>query len=199
MCEKWKDIIVDGYDIRYQISNYGRVKSIARYSDQGHWLDEKIMKTYNNRKGYLYVDLYVNKRDGVNNKVRRYIHRLVAEYFIPNPDNLPEVDHIDTNPSNNMYTNLRWCTHAGNYTNQITKQKQKEAHKNDRPSPKMIEKMSKKIAVYKGGNYLHTFSSYKDLDNNSNRILGETLWNVYARQVVKGLRKDYKGYTFKLV
>ena len=197
MNEKWEDIVIDGYDIRYQISNYGRVKSLARYSEQGRWLNESIMKTYNNRKGYLYVDLYVGNRKAP--KVRRYIHRLVAEYFIPNPDSLPEVDHIDTNPSNNIYTNLRWCTHKDNYKNETTKQNQKEAHKNDRPTAEAIAKMSKKISVYKDGEYIHTFSSYKDLDQNSKNIFGETLWNVYVRQVINGLREDYKGYTFKLV
>lgn len=56
-------------------------------------------------KGYLYVDLY---KDGKRH--RKYVHRLVAEAYIPNPLNLPFVNHIDGNPKNNNYKNLEWCT-----------------------------------------------------------------------------------------
>ena len=197
--EIWKDIIIEGYDVRYQISNLGRVKSIARLSEQGHWLNEIIMKQCDNRHGYLYVDLYANRRNGYH-KIRKYVHRLVAEYFVDNPDpeNFKEVDHLDTNPSNNIYTNLRWCTHVGNYENPITVQNEKKAHIGYRPSEKIFENLRKRISVYKDGVLLHTFTSYKDLDENSKEIIGKQLWNVYARQVVKGEREEYNGYQFKL-
>lgn len=194
MIEKWEDLVFDGYDTRYQISNLGRVKSVCRYSEQGHLLPEIIMKQYDNGHGYKYVDLYSGKNNA--KKFRCYVHRLVAEYFVDNPNNLPEVDHIDTNPSNNVYTNLRWCTHKSNYLNEITKKKQIDAHKNDKPSKEQIEKISKKISVYKDGVLVYTFNSYKDLDANSKKVLGKQLWNVYARQVIKGLRDEYNGYTF---
>lgn len=187
--ETWKDIIIEGYDVRYQISNFGRVKSIARYSDQGHWLNERIMKQYDNKKGYKYIDLYVNYSKPNCPKKRIYIHRLVAEYFVDNPYDLPEVDHIDTNRSNNVYTNLRWCTHLENYQNETTKSNQKKSH--------AFQQI--KIAVYKNNELLHIFESYQDLDYNSEKIIGEKLWSIYARQVANGKRRVYKGYFFKII
>ena len=107
--EIWKDI--PGYDGIYQVSNLGRVKSIPRvvqFGNRERITQEKFLKPCNNGSGYYYVSLGA----GVEN--RRYIHRLVAEAFIPNPDNLPEVNHIDENPVNNSVYNLEWCDRAYN-------------------------------------------------------------------------------------
>jgi len=96
--EIWKDI--EGYP-NYQVSNMGRVKSL-NYLRTGK---EKILKSCNNNKGYIYVNLY---KEG---KQKHYlIHRLVAQAFIPNPDNLPEVNHKNENPTDNRVENLEWCT-----------------------------------------------------------------------------------------
>ena len=72
-----------------------------------NWKTQIFKKpTSNNRgKGYLYVDLYNN---GKHKRV--YIHRLVAQAFIPNPENKPYINHIDGNPRNNNVKNLEWCT-----------------------------------------------------------------------------------------
>lgn len=72
----------------------------------------KVLKPCNNGNGYLYVSL--------GRKNHRYIHRLVAEAFIPNPDNLPQIDHIDTDKTNNNVSNLRWVTRKQNINNPIT-------------------------------------------------------------------------------
>lgn len=72
----------------------------------------KVLKPCNNGNGYLYVSL--------GSKNHRYIHRLVAEAFIPNPDNLPQIDHIDTDKTNNNESNLRWVTKQQNMNNPIT-------------------------------------------------------------------------------
>jgi len=71
----------------------------------------KILKPYNTR-GYLAVKLYKNKK-----QTTKLLHRLVAEHYIPNPGNYPEVDHIDRNKCNNDVTNLRWINRAGNCQN----------------------------------------------------------------------------------
>lgn len=102
--EEWKDI--EGYDGLYMVSNYGNVKSL-NYKRTGK---ECLLKPTNNTTGYyLFVVLCKN---GVLKNYR--VHRLVAQAFIPNPNNLPEVNHIDENKNNNCVGNLEWCTREYN-------------------------------------------------------------------------------------
>lgn len=102
--EVWKDI--EGYEDKYQISNLGRVKSLA---DNKLIERELIRKPRIGKNGYLYVNLF----KGSKGKTKK-IHRLVAETFIPNPDNLPQVNHIDGNKLNNSIDNLEWVTASEN-------------------------------------------------------------------------------------
>lgn len=103
--EIWEDI--KDYEGLYQVSNLGNVKSLERKSWNGHkWFikKEKTLKPRPLKSGYLRVSLC---KDGI---VKDYlIHRLVAIAFIPNTDNLPEVNHKDENKENNCYFNLEWC------------------------------------------------------------------------------------------
>lgn len=106
--EIWKDI--KGYEGVYQVSNYGRVKSLQRYrvskSGTNQNVNEKILKqSCGKTHKYLNVTLAKNKK----NKTFQ-IHRLVALYFIPNPLNKSQVNHIDGNKQNNCVDNLEWCT-----------------------------------------------------------------------------------------
>ena len=94
--EIWADI--PEFEGVYQISNYGRLKSYK----QGK---EKVLSLSPNKHGYIEKQLY--KHSKYTNKK---IHRLVAEAFIPNPNNLPEVNHKDGNKQNNTVENLEWCT-----------------------------------------------------------------------------------------
>ncbi|EJO9576006.1 HNH endonuclease [Salmonella enterica] len=97
--ETWKDIT--GFEGKYQISNNGNVSS---------YLSGKILKPQVNRQGYLVVNLYYEV-----GKARKFrIHRLVAEHFIPNPDNKPFVNHLDGDKSNNDEDNLEWSTSEEN-------------------------------------------------------------------------------------
>ena len=98
--EIWKDII--GYEGLYQVSNYGRVKSL-NYHRTGK---EKLLKAVKKSDEHLYVDLWKN---GIRKHC--FVHRLVAEAFIPNPENKSIVHHIDNNPQNNNVDNLVWLTH----------------------------------------------------------------------------------------
>lgn len=111
MIEEWKDI--EGYEELYQVSNLGRVRSLGNGSSNVS--KERIMKPYKEKKGYLRVRLCKN------GKYKHFlIHRLVANAFIPNPNNKPFIDHIDTNPSNNKVDNLRWVTNKENCNNPLT-------------------------------------------------------------------------------
>lgn len=101
MREIWKDI--EGYEGLYQISNLGRVKSFKRYSEG------KILKARKVTKGYLQVTLLKNGK-GKNKKV----HRLVAQAFIMNPNNCPQVNHINGNKTDNTVQNLEWVTNKEN-------------------------------------------------------------------------------------
>ena len=91
--ELWKDI--KGYEGLYQVSNLGRVYSLT---------SKKVIKPHYNNSGYLKIDLY---KDG--NGKRFLVHRLVAETYLPNPNNYPQVNHKDENKTNNCVSNLEFC------------------------------------------------------------------------------------------
>lgn len=105
--EEWKDI--DGYEGYYQVSNIGRVRSLDRivpgYHTDSFTVHGRILKPIKCINGYDQVQLH---KFGTSKPV--LIHRLVAKAFIPNPDNLPEVNHKDENTQNNNVSNLEWCT-----------------------------------------------------------------------------------------
>lgn len=109
--EIWIPVL--GFENMYQVSNYGKVKSLEREIDnkwgKTHLLKGRILKPQIDKYGYLYVNLYKDKKN-----YHKTIHRLVATAFIPNPDNLPCVNHRDENPKNNFVENLEWCDNAYN-------------------------------------------------------------------------------------
>lgn len=110
MKEIWKDI--PNYEGLYQISNFGNVKSLKRkVKNKNGYRDikEKILHNYINKNGYYAVTL----RKNCNIEVK-LIHRLIAEMFIPNPNNYPCINHKDGNKSNNSINNLEWCSYSYN-------------------------------------------------------------------------------------
>lgn len=117
--EVWRDI--EGYTGLYQVSSWGRVKSLERMrwcGNGGYYkMQERILKPSKNKK-YLRVYLY---KEGA---YKWYlIHRLVAKAFLPNPSNLPIINHKDENKLNNNVNNLEWCSYSYNnsYNNRAKK------------------------------------------------------------------------------
>lgn len=117
MIEVWSDVL--GYEGLYEVSDQGRVRR-----------NGKILKPRKNLGGYLLVSL---SKNGIVKTAK--IHRLVASAFIPNPQNLPEVNHKDENKTNNCLDNLEWCTCEYN---------QNYGTRNERIS----EKMSRPVLQY---------------------------------------------------
>ena len=100
--EYWKPVI--GYEGLYEVSNWGRVKSLERYNLSNCLRKGRILKQKQCKDGYKSVTLY---KDGKRKII--FVHRLVAQAFIPNPNNYPYVNHKDENKQNNIVTNLEWC------------------------------------------------------------------------------------------
>lgn len=103
--ETYKQIFIDGVEYPYEVSDIGNVRRVG---------SDKCLKPGKD-SNRLHVNLC---KSGKYKSMK--IHRLVAQAFIPNPDNKPEVDHVDCNPMNNKVENLRWCNRAENQANRLT-------------------------------------------------------------------------------
>lgn len=109
MEEIWKDI--EGFEGLYQVSNLGRVKSLDRYVEsRGHLIYRKgVIRKPFDTTGYYSVTLNKDRKE-----TTFQVHRLVAQAFIPNPNDLPVVNHLDGRKTNNCIDNLEWTTYAEN-------------------------------------------------------------------------------------
>lgn len=144
MEEIWKDIV--GYEGLYMISSYGRVKSLDHYEKCGNFKrfrKGRIRESHINKYGYTVITLC---KDGKITPPKK-ISRLEAIAFdLPIPEHLKdipieqlEVDHIDTNKSNDILNNLRWTDHYGNMNNPLTKKHISEAQKGKKMPPRSEE------------------------------------------------------------
>lgn len=153
--------VIDGYE-DYMVDENGNIFSKKR----------KRMLKLSIYKGYKYIGLRKNGK-----QYRLSVHRLVAKAFCDNPNNYNEIDHIDGNPLNNHYSNLRWCNHTENMNNK-----------------NFIERKTKykNIKVYTlGGKFVGV---YKDL--NELQKLGFD--RTYVRQCLTGERKTYRYFIFEV-
>lgn len=156
--EEWKDI--KGYEGIYQISNIGNVKAL-NFGSPTHKQrrGERLLKKITSSTGYFVVTLY-KERIGI----QHFIHRLVADNFIPNPFNYPVVDHINTNTKDNRVENLRWVTVKGNVNNPISAKRRYEAVCNSLKGKFGIESLKHKAVAQfsKDGKYIKTWGCMSD-------------------------------------
>lgn len=178
--EYWKPVF--GYEEHYQISNFGRVKSFDTYrkgrNGSVRCCKGRILKPFTNRHGYLQVDLCKN------GKVKKFlVHRLVAEAFLDNPNNLPQVNHKDENPQNNNVENLEFC--SAKYNTNFGNRNKRIAEKNTNG------KLSKKVYQYTlDGQFVREWESTAECDRN-----GFDHGNVAA--CCRGKLKKYKDFIWR--
>lgn len=109
--EEWRDIV--GFEGSYIVSSYGRIISLSSPITAGklHYTRKpKLLNLTHDTNGYISVGLSIGK----NKSKRMKVHRIVAQAFLPNPKNLPIINHKDENKTNNRVDNLEWCTTAYN-------------------------------------------------------------------------------------
>lgn len=175
MQEIWKDILE--YEGLYQISNLGRVKSLPR---KGVFKQEKILKLERTKKGYLRINL------SKNNVSKKYlVHKLVANSFISNPYNFPQVNHKDGNKQNNFVDNLEFVTQEQNMQHAFNKGliQRKKGKENLK---------SKKVNQYDlNGKFIKLWYCIRDIE----RELGLKNYNITA--CCQNRRKTCGGYIWK--
>lgn len=163
--EIWRD--VKGYEGLYAISNCGRVRS---------FVSGKVLSPINNGAGYLKVELWKGKSGR-----KMYIHRMVAEAFLPYQHNKTEVNHRDSNPSNNNVSNLEWVSSSENTKHAVYK----GALKAWGNKAKAIE------AINIDSGMVLRFATISEAE----RAIGTR----HITDVLKGKRKQCKGYTFRYI
>lgn len=184
MNEIWKTI--EDYP-NYMISNMGNVKAIKWHRGN----KEKEIKPYTTYKGYLRLGLCKNGK-----RKQFQIHRLVAQAFIPNPENKPYIDHINTDRTDNRVENLRWVTNKENCNNPISKKHYSNGNKNKTNIP--ILQFDKNM------NFIKKWKSLADAETSlgiKNR-LSEYCSEKYGRKTAGGFiwryEKDYERIPFKV-
>ena len=173
--EVWKSIVIEknevlyDYTESYEISNYGRVRSLDRIDTSGHRRKGKILKLAKDKYGYFQVGL---SKDG---KVTSFlVHRLVATMFIDNPNELPQVNHKDEDKTNNHIENLEWCTQEYNHNYGTRNERAGESNKGK----------------------THTEETKRKIGDKSRERVGEKHWNygkTTSEETKQKISKANKG------
>lgn len=169
--EIWKEFMLQGKPI--MVSSYGRIKGFSG----------KLIKLQKTSKGYLAFKYWNGKY--ISHKL---VHRLVAEAFIPNPENKPEIDHIDTVRTNNHVSNLRWVTRSENFRNPITVERRSRFLK----GRKFTDETKKKMSISKIGN--KNSLGYKWTDEQKAKLVGRkynpVIFTNEVRKKISDARKS---------
>ena len=185
--EEWKNVV--GYENLYMVSNYGRIKSLDRFVDHNHHYLERIIKLSKNKNGYLIFTMCKNGK-----RKQQFVHQLVGNYFVDNPDNKPIFNHLKVvtkDYCDNRYINLVPATYSENI---------KYAYKNGTKKPNMnmcgvrgvLNKLSRKIIqLDKYGNVVTEWNCVNDIE----RELGFLHGNIIS--CCKGRYKTAYGYVWK--
>ena len=196
MEEIWRD--VKGYEGLYQVSNLGRVKSLERFiktrknkNGMNGYIhkQESIRIPTKDYKGYLRLNLY---KEGKQKPFR--VHRLVAQAFIPNPNNLPQVNHKDENKENNCITNLEWCTNEYNH-NYGTRNKRVAEKQKGRKIP--FEQIKNKIAVLQINKDTNEVIRKYDSIKEAQICCGVKTHYSHIGECCKGERKTAYGFKWR--
>lgn len=185
--EIWKDI--ENYEGMYQVSNEGNVKSLAReieWRGSIRHQPERLLKPRTDRHGYLCVILCKD-----NNRKALLVHRLVANAFIDNPDNLPQVNHKNEDKTNNRVENLEWCTCKQNINHGTRNQRCSEANTNHIVLSIPIDMLTKQ------GELIHTLPSAHEAERWLHANGFPKASNTAIIQCCKGKRKSSYGFKWQ--
>ena len=169
--ENWRKI--EGTNGMIEVSDYGRVRSLLRG-------EPYVLKTFPDNKGYHRIRVTIERK-----KVSFKLHRQVALLFIPNPDNLPQVNHKDGNKNNNAVSNLEWCTNKQNAHHAIENGLWNSVFE----GAKRVNDAKKKpvMGFYAGES--KRFESVAEAERYLN--------SRHISDVLKGKRSHVKGWTFR--
>lgn len=183
MKEIWKDIL--GYEGFYQVSSLGNVRRLVEWRGNDYSSKYvpciKIMSPYVDNNGYMRICLSMR---GIYKHCR--IHQLVARAFIPNPNNFPQINHIDEDKTNNCVSNLEWCTQTYNNKYGTRGKRIGITNHNGKGAKRSI------LQYDLDGNFIQRWKSMQDASNN---LTGVSVSKICA--CCRGDRSHHRGFIWK--